>query len=86
LQKLGLKLIPLGATWNLGVRSGDLPTQPLEIETYKDHRMAMAFSLLATKQPLFIDDIECVEKSFPQFWKALQSCNFELNLIENEPK
>jgi 3-phosphoshikimate 1-carboxyvinyltransferase len=63
-----------------------IPQEKVYIHTHGDHRMAMAFSLLATKQPLFIDDIECVEKSFPLFWKALQSCNFELNLSENEPK
>ncbi len=51
------------------------PTQNLEkdvlVETYQDHRMAMAFAPLAVKTPLTIQNPEVVKKSFPNFWKAL---------------
>lgn len=40
-----------------------------EINTYKDHRMAMAFSLLALKIPeINIKSAECVSKTFPEFY------------------
>ena len=47
------------------------------IKTHSDHRMAMAFAPLAVQYALEFDDIECVEKSFPNFWVELQKCNFE---------
>ena len=47
------------------------------IHTHSDHRMAMAFAPLAVQYALAFDDIDCVEKSFPNFWKELQKCNFE---------
>jgi 3-phosphoshikimate 1-carboxyvinyltransferase len=47
------------------------------IKTNSDHRMAMAFAPLAVEYALEFDDIECVEKSFPNFWVELQKCNFE---------
>lgn len=47
------------------------------IYTHSDHRIAMAFAPLAVQYALEFDDIDCVEKSFPNFWKELQKCNFE---------
>jgi len=47
-------------------------TQPQStiIETYQDHRMAMAFAIAGVKVPyLSILDPNCVEKSYPQFWQ-----------------
>ena len=48
------------------------------IHTHSDHRMAMAFAPLTCMYDLEFDDIQCVEKSFPNFWKELQKCNFEI--------
>ncbi|MDP2089106.1 MAG: 3-phosphoshikimate 1-carboxyvinyltransferase [Flavobacteriaceae bacterium] len=42
------------------------------IETYHDHRMAMAFAPLSLKTPININDINVVEKSYPNFWKDFQ--------------
>lgn len=47
-------------------------TQPQNavIETYQDHRIAMAFAMVGVKIPyLSILDPKCVEKSYPQFWE-----------------
>lgn len=45
----------------------------LEIETYHDHRMAMAFAPAAWKYPgIVIRDKEVVTKSFPQYWEQLE--------------
>ena len=42
-----------------------------EIDTYQDHRMAMAFAPLALKVPITINDAEVVSKSFPTFWEDI---------------
>jgi len=43
-----------------------------EIETYGDHRIAMSFALAGLTTPgVYIRDENCVEKSFPGFWKVL---------------
>lgn len=39
------------------------------INTYQDHRMAMAFAPLALRIPLIINEPMVVTKSFPTFWK-----------------
>jgi len=44
-----------------------------EIETYNDHRIAMSFAIAGLAVPgVKIKEKECVNKSFPGFWKALQ--------------
>lgn len=48
------------------------------IETYNDHRMAMAFAPLSLKFPLKILDAEVVSKSYPSFWDDLQKAGFKL--------
>jgi 3-phosphoshikimate 1-carboxyvinyltransferase len=43
------------------------------IETYKDHRMAMAFSIAGLKIPnMIIKNPENVNKSFPKFYEVLK--------------
>jgi len=41
----------------------------VSVDTYNDHRMAMAFAPLSSKVDLTINDAEVVEKSYPDFWK-----------------
>ncbi|MEL6652106.1 MAG: 3-phosphoshikimate 1-carboxyvinyltransferase [Bacteroidota bacterium] len=42
------------------------------VETYEDHRMAMAFAPLALRQPeLMVKHPEVVEKSYPEYWDHL---------------
>ena len=48
-------------------------TRNISIDTYNDHRMAMAFAPLALKIPIIINDVEVVEKSFPDFWEQFES-------------
>lgn len=48
------------------------------IKTHSDHRMAMAFAPMATFYNVEFDDLNCIEKSFPNFWNELQKCNFEI--------
>ncbi|MDY7109137.1 MAG: 3-phosphoshikimate 1-carboxyvinyltransferase [Planctomycetota bacterium] len=43
--------------------------EPIVIETYNDHRMAMAFGVLGLARPgISIRDPKCVKKSYPGFW------------------
>jgi 3-phosphoshikimate 1-carboxyvinyltransferase len=43
------------------------------IDTYQDHRMAMAFAPLALKFQIIINDPMVVTKSFPGFWEDLET-------------
>jgi len=53
-----------------------------DIETYNDHRMAMAFAPLALKTSFSIKEAEVVSKSFPDFWDNLVELGF--NTFESE--
>ena len=46
------------------------------VETYNDHRMAMAFAPLALKTSFSINEAEVVSKSFPDFWGNLAELGF----------
>lgn len=48
------------------------------IETYNDHRMAMAFAPLALKTSFVINDADVVSKSYPTFWEDLESVGFQV--------
>lgn len=53
------------------------------IDTYKDHRMAMAFAPLSVKLgELTINNPEVVSKSYPNFWNELRNVGFEIEEIE----
>jgi len=42
---------------------------PIEIETYDDHRMAMAFAVAGTRaHKVTIKNPQCVQKTYPAFW------------------
>lgn len=49
---------------------------PPLIETYEDHRMAMAFAPFALLRPIRIADPGVVSKSYPAFWQDLESLGF----------
>ena len=50
----------------------------IEIDTYHDHRMALAFSPLSVLVKLVINDYGVISKSFPEYWTILQKLNFDL--------
>jgi len=53
---------------NLGV---DFIPEKVEIHTYDDHRMAMAFAPLAMLEEIIIQEPSVVVKSYPSFWEDL---------------
>jgi 3-phosphoshikimate 1-carboxyvinyltransferase len=47
--------------------------KPVQVKTYDDHRVAMAFSLLGlVVEGISVEEPECVSKSFPGFWDEMK--------------
>lgn len=81
LEALKVELSKLGA--QIDVTNSELFLKPsltikseVTIDTYNDHRMAMAFAPLALKVPLYINDAEVVSKSYPDFWRDMEQIGF----------
>ena len=70
------ELKKLGATIkitdkSLYLKPSNIINKNIAIDTYQDHRMAMAFAPLAIKVPIIINEAEVVSKSFTSFWEDL---------------
>jgi 3-phosphoshikimate 1-carboxyvinyltransferase len=79
LEKFGAKITSTNESIELFV------TEPLKrqnsiiaIQTYQDHRMAMAFAPLSFITPIRIENPEVVEKSYPNFWVDFEFSNNNL--------
>lgn len=69
LQKIGAELVEIEPNHQYVVRRLEtVPTIPATIETYDDHRMAMAFAPVAMQQSIIIEEPGVVAKSYPSFW------------------
>ena len=76
LAKIGVKLIEGNQTYKLDCSELDL-NRSIQVNTYDDHRMAMAFAPLAlVMNELRIEDHRVVDKSYPHFWTDLESIGF----------
>lgn len=56
------------------------------IQTYKDHRMAMAFAptaLYLEGNTLMVDDPAVVSKSYPQYWAHLKQIGFKIEEFDS---
>ncbi len=87
LQALQTELTKLGAS--IAVSNDSLTLQPtseikpnITIQTYDDHRMAMAFAPLALKVPIIIGNAEVVSKSYPTFWEDLKHIGFTMETVD----
>lgn len=69
LQKIDADLTESNGKWYLTPSSG-LPNN-VAINTYEDHRMAMAFAPLCLVMDISFDDGSVVNKSYPRFWDDL---------------
>ena len=48
--------------------------RPATVQTYNDHRMAMAFALIGLRAPgVSIENPTCVSKTFPNYFKVLET-------------
>lgn len=77
LEALKTELTKLGAdveitTDSLFLKEGKEIRSGISVETYNDHRMAMAFAPLMLKTNLVIIDCEVVSKSYPCFWQDVE--------------
>lgn len=54
-------------------------TNNVAIETYHDHRMAMAFAPLGLKVGFSINEANVVTKSYPDFWNDLKNIGFSFS-------
>ena len=53
------------------------------IQTYDDHRMAMAIAPMSIiLGPLTINDPMVVTKSYPHFWDDLRKAGFEIEIVD----
>ena len=69
LRKLGVTVVE----HQDGLEISPAPITPAAIDTYEDHRMAMAFSLVGLKASgIRINDPDCVSKTFPTYFQVLQ--------------
>jgi 3-phosphoshikimate 1-carboxyvinyltransferase len=75
LEKCGVKVTITDESLEVHARKQALVSAT--ISTYNDHRMAMAFAPMALCVPLIIEDPMVVEKSYPDFWKDLESLGFD---------
>lgn len=72
LTKLGATVTVSGDDITITPPPGNKIT-PAAIDTYDDHRMAMAFSVIGLAQPgVTINDPDCVNKTFPRFFEYLE--------------
>ncbi len=57
----------------------DIPGHTVDIDTYEDHRMAMAFAPVALKRgSIIINNPQVVSKSYPAYWDDLRQAGFEI--------
>lgn len=72
LPKIGGELVEVESNTKYVVRRTVAPTTQPIIETYDDHRMAMAFAPVGMVMPIVIEEPHVVAKSYPSFWEDLK--------------
>jgi 3-phosphoshikimate 1-carboxyvinyltransferase len=72
LAKFGGSLVEVSSARYEVRSSNNLPTE-VTIETYDDHRMAMAFAPLALLMDVTIEEPDVVKKSYPTYWEHLET-------------
>lgn len=67
LTRLGCRCVATAESLEIDPRQRH--TDPVRIETYRDHRIAMSFAAISVARPgISIADPGCVAKSYPGFW------------------
>jgi len=66
-------------SWDVSI-DHRLASHPPVIQTYHDHRMALAFAPAALVYPeIIIDDPEVISKSYPRYWEDLKKVGFSIH-------
>ena len=76
LKKIGCNFYNKNESWILEKRVNSFP-ESVVINTYKDHRMAMAFASISSEMEMYIADPSVVNKSYPNFWDDLVRVGYE---------
>lgn len=81
LKKMGIQT---SSTADTLIIYGGSP-KPAKINTYGDHRMAMSFAIAGAKlSGIEINDPDVVNKTFPDFWKILNSIGVKTKLVNTK--
>jgi len=85
ISDLRKELLKVGA--DVREKSGEIRIYPRPryksnqvLDPHRDHRLAMAFSVLGLKVGLSVKDIECVRKSYPAFTQDLKRLSANVSL------
>lgn len=81
LTKLGADIRVTDTSLHLAARKNPI-VEEVAIDTYHDHRMAMAFAPLGLLVPIRINDAEVVSKSYPTFWEDLGHLGFAVTAVK----
>ena len=76
LEKLGAEVAITNESLHLS--KSNFIKSDVSVDTYNDHRMAMAFAPLGLKTNLQIKNAEVVSKSYPKFWDDLSAIGFKI--------
>ena len=79
LEKVGAKVAIDHESLNLEPSKNII--SDVAIDTYHDHRMAMAFGPLGMKTTLMVNEAEVVSKSYPDYWKDLETLGFSVETL-----
>lgn len=81
LSKIGVTLTEDNLIYTLNCDALHFPER-VSFATYEDHRMAMAFAPLALLiKEVVLEEMNVVEKSYPDFWKDLRKAGFTVTEI-----
>ncbi|UOY07608.1 3-phosphoshikimate 1-carboxyvinyltransferase [Muricauda sp. SCSIO 64092] len=64
---------------SLALQTTSQLNENVAVDTYNDHRMAMAFAPLALKIDLMVNDAGVVSKSYPDFWNHMKKVGFKVS-------
>lgn len=82
LKKIGTSVEILNDN-SITLKPDNETTTPIQISTYEDHRMAMAFAAAAmTNNSITIKNPEVVNKSYPDFWNDLKKTGFLIEEVQ----
>lgn len=76
LEQIGYVLTGAQGVYTLE-KSGEWK-ESVSVDSFNDHRIAMAFAALALKQPVEIRNADAVSKSFPEYWNKMRGLGFNL--------
>jgi 3-phosphoshikimate 1-carboxyvinyltransferase len=77
LQKFGGNLLEIEANHQYQIKPFEASKPQINtIQTYDDHRMAMAFAPLSMVSDIIIEEPQVVAKSYPSFWEDMKKVVF----------